>query len=158
VRATFALFVAIGALTACAASPEPVKAPAGWHLFDVGPFSFYAPADVEDALLNGRAIDSYVRQFQGKSLFLMFDYGPYSSSFEGEDASLRSHEEMIGGRTAKFVSYEAIPKREFRYPNFVGAYFSRTGKRSMRLSMVASCDGFLSCRDAEDIFRTIRFR
>jgi hypothetical protein len=151
--------VAVSALTACAGSPEPVKAPAGWHLFDVGPFSFYAPADVEEASLNGMTIDSYVRQFQGKSLFLMLDYGQYSSSFEGErDGSFRSHEELIGGRAARVVSYEAIPKREFRYPNFVGVYFPRTGKRGMRLSMEASCDGFLSCRDAEDIFRTIRFR
>jgi hypothetical protein len=131
----------------------------GWRLFDVGPFSFYAPPDVDNAPLSGTAEDSYVEEFHGKSLVLMFDYGLYSSSFPGTgEAAFKWHEESIGGKAARMVSYLGTPQGEFRYPNIVGVYFSSTNKRNIKLSMMASCDGQRACRDAEDVFRTIRFR
>jgi hypothetical protein len=123
----------------------------------MGPFSFWAPPDLSKAPLLGVPFDSYVGDFQGKDIVLNFDYGLYSSSLEAAGDDLRWHNELIGGRAARMVSYTAVPKGEFLYPNFVAVNFPETGRAHMRLTMYASCSGMSSCRDAEDIFRTIRF-
>ena len=125
----------------------------------MGSFTFYAPSDVDNAPQSGGAIDSYVREFHGKSVILMVDYGLYSSSLgDTGEASFHWHEESIGGKAARMVAYTATPQGEFQYPNFVGVYFAGTNKRNMKLTMLASCGGLPSCHDAEGIFRTIRFR
>ena len=109
--------------------------------------------------MGGKAIDSYVREFHGKSVVLMVAYGPYSSSLgDTGDVTFRWHDESIGGKDARMVTYTATPEGEYRYATFVGVYFSRTNKRNMKLSMIASCNGPNSCHDAENMFRTIRFR
>ena len=36
----------VSTLLACSAAPDAVQIPAGWRLFDVGPFTFYAPPDM----------------------------------------------------------------------------------------------------------------
>jgi hypothetical protein len=157
-RRALVLVGAVSTLLACSASSDPVQVPKGWRFFDAGPFTFYAPSDVADVPLNGKPIDSYVREFQGDAVILMSDYGAYSNSLgDTGEASFHSHDESIGGKAARMVSYTGTPSGEFRYPNFVGVYFAHTNKRNISLSMVASCDGAPSCHVAEDIFRTIRF-
>jgi hypothetical protein len=56
------------------------------------------------------------------------------------------------------VSYTAVPKNEFRWPDFVAVYFAQAGKPHMRLTLFASCATMSSCRDAEDLVRSIRFK
>jgi hypothetical protein len=82
----------------------------------------------------------------------------YSSSLQAPAETFRWHNEQIGGRAARMVSYTATPKGEFRYPDFVAVNFAQTGKRRMGLTLYASCAGMSGCRDAEDIFRSIRFK
>jgi hypothetical protein len=150
-------FILVVSLPACGPRPEPVSVPATWKHIDVGPFSFWAPPDLSKAPLPGVPFDSYVGDFQGKGIVLSFDYGLYSSPLQAPGDDLRWHNELIGGRAARMVSYTAAPKGEFPYPNFVAVNFPQTGRAHMRLTMYASCGGMSSCRDSEDIFRTIRF-
>ena len=158
-RCAFLVVGVVSTLLACSAAPDAVQIPAGWRLFDVGPFTFYAPPDVDEALMSGKPIDSDLREFHGKSVILMVDYGPSSSSLgDTGETGFHSHDESIGGNVARMVSYTGTPEGEFRYPNFVGVYFARTNKRNVKLSMIASCDGLPRCHDAEEILRTIRFR
>jgi hypothetical protein len=143
----------------CSAQTDPpVIAPADWKRIDVGPFSFFAPADVHDAPLPGIAEDSYVREFAGQHLVFHFDYGRWSNDLSYDYPSFQAHQEVIGGKPAKVVSFTAPPAKEFRYENFRAVYFADTGKPNMRLTMTASCDGASSCQEAVDIFRTLRFR
>jgi hypothetical protein len=153
----FAIALAVS-VVACGSVPDPVSVPAGWKRTDVGPFSFWAPPDLRDLPLAGVPTDSYVREFQGKDLVIFFDYGFYSSALQAPAPTFRSHNELIGGRAARMVSYTATPKNEFRYPDFVAVNFAQTGKRGMRLTLYASCAGMSGCRDAEDVFRSIRFK
>jgi len=142
---------------AAALGAHPVHIPATWKCIDAGRFSFWAPPGVVPAPLRGRPVDSYVGEYRGHQLFLSFDYGPYSSSLQTPGDNLRSHDELIDGRAARLVSYTAAPNGDFAWPNFVAVHFPKTQEHGMRLTMYASCGSALSCREAEQIFRSIRF-
>jgi len=153
------LCFALQAAAACSAQTDvPVRAPVDWKRIDAGPFYFFAPADIRDATAPGIAYDSYAREFVGQALVLHFDYGQWSNDLNYDYPSFRAHQETIGGKPAKMVSFIAPPAKEFRYENFRAVYFVDTGKPNMHLTMTASCDGVSSCRDAEEIFRTVRFK
>jgi hypothetical protein len=150
--------MAMAATTSCSRPVEPVHAPVSWKHVDVGSFSFYVPPDVNEVKLPGIAVDSYVREFQGTSIVFHFDYGNWSYPLNGdENPTVRWYQEYVGGKRARFVSWTDSPAAEFKWQNFVAVHFPDTGKKGMLLTMTASCDGYVSCRDVEDIFRTIRF-
>ena len=130
-------------------------AESAWHQLDTGAFAFSAPLDVVAKPLDGVAIDSYVGEYRGTSLDVMFDYGLYSSPLGGYTTS---HTEKINGREARLVQYDASPKGSFRFEHFRAVYFATTGEPKMRLTMFVSCRDDHACHIAEAMFRTIRFR
>jgi hypothetical protein len=146
------------ALAACSARSDPVDVPSTWKRVDAGPFSFWAPADVRAAPPQGLPFDSYVGDYQGRGLVIMFDYGAYASALTAPGSDLRWHNELIGGREARMVSYATTPRGEFRYPNFVAVHLVEGGGHGMSLTMYASCAGLPTCRDAQAVFRSIRFK
>jgi hypothetical protein len=140
------------------APAEPERVPTGWRQVDVKAFSFYAPPGIHEVALDGIAIDSYVMEFRAPSIALHFDYGRYSNSLQcSGDQTCRSHAESVGGRQARFASWSQDQASDKKSSSQVGVYFPDTGKEGMRLMMSAACDDYVSCRDAEEIFRTIRF-
>jgi hypothetical protein len=147
------------ALGACSGGTTPTQIPGNWSRVDAGPFTFLAPPDVRATPLNGEPVDSFVRKFRGQAVDLMFDYGLYSNPLSGEaHGNFHSHGETIDGRTATLVSYTAKPEGEFRFQYFVAVHFPHTRESKLRLTAYASCAGVLSCRDAEDLFRSIRIK
>src|SRR5690606_14916569 len=134
--------VAFVAATASCAAPvaspslEPARIPAGWKPIDVGPFTFHAPTDVVELSPAGVPIDSLVRECQGKSIALGFDYGRYSSSLSyDDDPTFRSHEEMVAGKLARFASWTDARDANATPINRLGVFFRDTGRKEMRLMM-----------------------
>ena len=126
-----------------------------WHKLDAGPYVFSAPEDVVERPLKGRPEDSYVKEYTGEAVDIMIDYGLYSSSLRDYEMA---HSESIDGRAARLVQYDAAPNGEFRFTHFRAAYFATTAERKKRLTMYVSCRDAQACRDAEAMFRTVRFR
>ena len=125
---------------------------------DVGAFKFYVPPDMNEVQPDGIAIDSLVRTHQGKFIALNFDYGMYSNSLsDPENPDYRSHEEVVGGKPAHFASWGLVATEGDKKLNRLGVYIRDTGREGMRLMMAAVCQDHMSCRDAEEIFRTVRF-
>jgi hypothetical protein len=140
-------------------SSESVEVPLGWKLLNAGPFSFYAPADVVVATNPGIPIDSLVGHYRGASIALLFDYGRYSNSLSdlNGNPTFRSHEELVGGRRARLASWSENQTGDGQPWNVHAVYFRDTGRQDMRLMMSATCSDYVACRDAEEIFRTVRF-
>jgi hypothetical protein len=116
-RHTWAVLGLFSSTAALASSLDATHVPMGWRLFDVGPFSFYAPPDVKDAARPGTPEDSYVREFAGSSMVFHFDYGHWSNDLTSYP-SLSSHVESIDGKAARLVSFMGAPAHEFRFENF----------------------------------------
>lgn len=154
-RWTFA-YAALLATIGCARHAEPVNAPEGWERYDMQSFSFWAPTGMTEAPV--RPVDSYVRQFTGNGMVLTFDYGRFSNSLDG---AKRSHNESIDGRVARLASYDnEDPKAAvngFPFGHWEAAYFRYTSESDMRLTMLINCEGASSCRDAQQVLRTVRF-
>jgi len=55
-------------------------------------------------------------------------------------------------------SFTAPKNGVLRWENYRAVYFADTSKPNMHLAVIASCDGAMGCQEAEDIFRTIRFK
>jgi hypothetical protein len=74
-----------------------------WHKVDAGPFSILAPLDWGFHQLEG--VDSFVGEFVGDSVRLVFDFGAYSNPLKEEKKPeyVVSYE-SIGGFRAKVVS------------------------------------------------------
>jgi hypothetical protein len=79
-------------------------APAGWNRINAGPFSILAPLEWQFHQLQG--VDSYVGEFDGDGVALMFDFGRYSNGYlkKAEQPEYLVAKESIGGLTAKLVS------------------------------------------------------
>ena len=165
-------FVLAAALPSWAQTDGPVETPANWQRFEVGPVSFFAPNEVRAvspllASKEGPASKPqtatavhYARAFQGPTLDLLVDYGNGDVLTRGDKANFQSHHEDIDAKRARFESFAMtpIPSPAFRFENFRVVRFADTGKPNMHLAIVASCDGATGCQEAEDIFRTIRFK
>lgn len=147
---------ALVALQGCSQYAEPVEAPLSWKRIDVGPFAFWAPSDVVE--LRVHPVDSYVREFKGVGMALVFDYGHYSSDL-GDRRS--AHYESVGGRLARFVSFDDASSAGADvaiYPHWESAYFRFTGATGMRLTFQGSCQDVEHCRALQTIYRTVRFK
>lgn len=84
-------------------------APTSWHKVDAGPFSILAPPGWEFHQLAGA--DSYVGEFVGDSIVLVFDYGGYSNPLKEEKKpTYVVVHKAIEGRAAKIVSPRAPGK------------------------------------------------
>jgi hypothetical protein len=172
-------FVVWAAVASWAQTEAPIRVPANWKRIDLGPVSFFAPSEVRAATplfapkedpastpLTVTGADTYVRAFDAPTLYFVAQYGPGVNDFGagGADAgspsapSFRAHYESIGGKRARMESYIAPKNGVLRWENYRYVYFADTGKRNMHLEVTASCDGATGCQEAEDIFRTIRFK
>lgn len=134
-------------------SNEIAVPPSGWRKVEAGTsgtFSIYAPPRWE--FHQRRGIDSFVGEFAGDGVVLLFDFGRYSNPLDEyhEPTYVVAHE-SIGGYRAKIVS----PRTPGR--GKTGIYFSKI------------TDGDKLCLYGENltdpqqelalkIFRTIRFR
>ena len=151
-----AALVALLTTIGCTRHAEPVTAPEGWARYDMRSFLFWAPEGMTEIAV--QPIDSYVRQFSGSGMVLVFDYGRHSHPLT--DAK-RSHYESIDGQIARLASYDNFDPNAaaggFPFGYWEAAYFRYTGERDMRLSMTINCKDDSSCRDAQQVLRTIRF-
>lgn len=150
--------LATSMLLACSGVAETINVPQNWKRVDAaGPFSFSCPPDVmlDD---RGRApYDSVAGQYRGASLWITYDYGPYSNPLPGNvDSGFRWHKELIGGKVARIVSY-SLTKPYQGYIHAVGASFSRINGPKMRLTVEVYCSDLTSCIDGETLLRSIRF-
>lgn len=169
-------FVLWVASVSSAEAETPVPVPENWKRIEIGPVSFFVPSDVRpvDAPKDDPAATavtptqgSFLRALNGPSLFFSVSYGPASvdsldSLGVGGALPVSTHYESIGGKRAKMQSFtSARPSgtNAFRWTNCRAVFFiADTGKAKMRLEMVASCKDVTSCREVEDIFRTVRFK
>ncbi len=146
----------LAVILGCSAAAEPDAHPAGWAQIDEKTFHFFIPSDVQPFNGGGLAADSYVREFQGKTLHVMFDYGQYSDN-------LRDHagtEQLIGGRRSRIVRYEVAAKdsREPRIYVTAVHFYPIDRRSSVGLTMEARSPDVRDYQTAELIFRSIRFR
>jgi hypothetical protein len=139
---------------------EPVKAPLSWVKNDVGAFTFYTPPNLVDFKSGGAAVDSYVREYKSETIYLSFDYGAYSNSLSGNsDSNCTYSRADIGGRRARLKACnEMEANMPFLFAKLTAVHFADTGSRGKRLTMDASCATDASCKDAREIFDTIRFK
>jgi hypothetical protein len=109
-------------------SPQPagqesltgVSAPDNWYKVDAGPFSILAPSGWEFHQLEG--VDSFVGEFVGNGVVLMFDFGGYSNALKEEKKpTYVVIHKSIGGHRAKIVS----PRTPGH--GVTGAYFRNVG-------------------------------
>jgi hypothetical protein len=171
---TLRLAMCFGLWAAAASSAQtetPVQVPANWERIDVGPVLFFAPSEVRAATplfapkedpastpLTVTGADTYDRRFDGPTLYLLVQYGPGVEDPGGPSPSFRSHYESIGGKRARMESFTAPTNGVLHWENYRVVYFADTGKPNTRLAVIASCDGPRGCQEAQEIFRTIRFK
>ncbi len=78
---------------------------AKWQIIDTGPFAIFTPQGWKFTKLQG--IDSFIGEFTGDGMTLVFDFGHYSNSLaEDDDKDHTVTYETINGHKAKI----AIPK------------------------------------------------
>lgn len=151
-----AVFALLLATIGCTRHAEPVTAPEGWTRYDMRSFSFWAPEGMTEIAV--QPIDSYVRQFSGHGMVLIFDYGLYSHPLTG---AKRSHYESIDGQIARLASYDNFDPNAaaggFPFGYWEAAYFRYTSERDIRFTMTINCKDVSACRDAQQVLRTIRF-
>src|SRR5437660_43883 len=91
--------------------------PTEWHMYDAGPFRFELPAEMQETQTHGT--DSYVAEFGSPSIFLSFDYGPFSVPSSLEEFSHREnfscHKERIAGEEADIVSFNVAADSGHRF-------------------------------------------
>jgi hypothetical protein len=153
-------FQAIGLVILCVVvgctAPTPVKSPPSWTIVNADEFEFSAPPDFKAVPVHG--IDSFVGEYRGDTITLVFDYGPYSDplDYQGRPA-YTSHTERIGGKVAKIVSYyNPVSGHHFDYA--IGVYFPDLNGKGTRLTVYATCKTTHDYETARTIFRTIRFK
>jgi len=124
------------------------SAPHGWHKENLGAFTVFLPPKMK--YIKQEGIDSFVGEFQGKSLTLRFDYGGYSQTTASYNESggrgiIRRF--LIDARQVDFV-YPDSGFMAFFQPEYAGAF---------SLSMHATTESRKDIETAELIMRTLRF-
>lgn len=147
------LFCAL--LAAGCAPATSVKPPPGWVKIDGRNFSFYVPPDVKAVSVQG--MDSLVGGYQGDVISIGFDYGMYSDPLDYQGRpGYRSHDERIGGKRAKIVSYYN-PGSGHSFDHAIGVHFPEVKGKDIALTVYATCKTTDDYEIARTIFRTIEF-
>jgi hypothetical protein len=138
----------------CSSVPNETTAPpSGWRKVEsgtTGTFSIYAPPGWE--FHQRRGIDSFVGEFAGDGVVLLFDFGRYSNPLnEAHEPTYVVAHESVGGYRAKIVSPRTAGRGK------TGIYFSEItdgDKLCLYGENLTDSQQELALR----VFRTIRFR
>ena len=84
---------------------NPLRLPRSWQTFDVGPFSFSAPADLSE--IPDQGTDSLVGSYTGSRLSIVFDYGQYTTGMRCWSAA----DVEISGKRAR-LCFQGTPANE----------------------------------------------
>jgi hypothetical protein len=163
-------FILWAATASWAQMGAPAQVPTNCEAREVGPVLFFAPSEIraatplfapkEDPASTPSTVTEgvYDRGFDGPTLHLLVQYGHVGEDQVGPSQNFRSHYESIDGKRARMESFTAPTNGVLRWENYRVVYFADIGKANMRLRVIASCDGQTGCQEAENIFRTIRFK
>ena len=132
-----------------------------WQNIDAGEFGFTVPCDMVQKPVQG--IDSKVARYDSPTLWLMYDYGRYSSDL-GElkgQPELREESSTIGGKPARIVTVRSADAANDR-PFTAAVAFASVGPAiradKIRLTMVAHGTTAADQETAKRIFRSIQFK
>ncbi len=144
-------------MAACSASGLTSSAiqPLDWKFVDADKFTLFVPPDWN--FIKGTGIDSYVGDFSGDGVRLMFDYGRYSNSLaEDNDAHYSVTYEAIDGHRAKLV----VPKT--KDGEETGVYFADIGSVMIGSAVSFNLVGEKLTKNQQEtailIFRTLKFK
>jgi hypothetical protein len=157
-RMPLLILLSILFISGCASSTLP-HVPSKWVQTDAREFSFLAPLDIKQIPYQG--IDSFVGAYEGRSIYLHFDYGLYSDPLEKYEfeisgvSNFSSKETVINGEQARVVSYYSQKENPFHYQTAV--HFPATKSRQ-KLTFSASCKTEKDLKTASKILQTIRFK
>ena len=150
------VYVAL-ALSGCQPPPSTsIGPPAGWIAVKASQFVFYVPPDMKQ--IPAQAEDSEEALYQGNSISLSYDYGPWSDPLKHtEKPQFKGQAERIDGRLARIVSF-SNPGSGHPFDNAIAVHFSDTGKPKMKLTLFATCKTTKDYETVKTIFRTIKFK
>ena len=141
----------------CGCTPSTsIDPPSSWVKIANARFDFCVPPDMNTfGLLDTNSLHG---QSEGKSMFLSFEYGLSQEDYSGftKAKHYASHEERIGGRTAKIVEFYYEPF--LRYHELIAVDFPRVDGKEFQLNVTAICSTTNDYETARKIFRTIRFK
>ncbi len=156
---TFEEVCGIGFKKGWAPSMQPMEddtVNVGWQEIETRNFIISLPPGWKFNQLQG--IDSYVGEFVGEGMQLIFDYGWYSGDASQNNPSYQVTIETIDGLEARLYSSPAIKNAGVYFGNVDGSQVVQGLGTPNRLSLYGSGLTTEQQELALDIFRTIRFK